>query len=83
MTQWSEIRFTPSLVDRREQVRKASSRYAANRGSEDMVRIAVWVPEADADRLRSFAATMVRDAEERTRHAGSSDRESCMRVNSA
>jgi hypothetical protein len=83
MTDWFETRFTPRPVDRREQVRKASSRYAAKRGSEGMVRVAVWVPEADADRLRSVAATMVRDAEERTRHAGSSDRESCMRVDSS
>lgn len=38
------------------QVRQASAKYAERRQREGWRRIAVWVPEADVERVKKFAA---------------------------
>ena len=58
MTEWQgKIRVDPDK--KKKQVRSASSRYAAKKVAEGMVRIAVWVPDLYADDLRDYAAALV------------------------
>lgn len=62
MSEWkAKIAVDPGW--KRKQLRAASSRYAAKRASEGLVRIAVWVPEDHADRVRDYAAGLVREAQ--------------------
>jgi hypothetical protein len=62
MKEWkAKIAVDPGW--KRKQVRAASSRYAAKRASEGLVRIAVWVPQEHADLVREYAAGLVRAAQ--------------------
>jgi hypothetical protein len=62
MEEWQGGR-TIDPAFKRKQVRAASSRYAAKRAAEGLVRIAVWVPDADADLVRDYAAKLVQEAQ--------------------
>ena len=58
MTEW-QGKITTGSDEKKKQLRLASSRYAAKKAAEGLVRIAVWVPDLYADDLRDYAATLV------------------------
>lgn len=69
MTEW-QGKITTDPDKKKKQVRSASSRYAAKKAAEGLVRIAVWVPDLYADDLRDYAAALVQKERDYTAKLG-------------
>jgi hypothetical protein len=69
MTEW-QGKITADPDKKKKQVRSASSRYAAKKAAEGLVRIAVWVPDLYADDLRDYAAALVQKEKDYTANLG-------------